>query len=421
VLALVEMSKARAKGAKGVKGGSAIQAAQTAEAQAAAHRETPAQKRSRISELQERARLFGDPVKQSSQAKVLERKWQRFLLVHGEEYGFDERKGPTIGLVEKFSTYCFCTRDRVSAIGREGLGDSFELQLRYMLAKFVFVSLKYSGWTGLSAHELHKKAEPYKFAVQEQWKRLKTSDPDLLSSLKPFVKSKWCDTAYFQAQVRVPVGRAACARVFLKFVVARAPQDHNMTLFETAKMHLVLFVTRMTVMGFVRATCSRGGSVCKDWFDRVGQMVYWLTRNVLSVGDFVWAKEGTDGMLKRGECDAAPQCLLCVAAAWGGPRTRTGQRRGTAMCCARERLAGQRHSALSTTQAWSWSCRMGRRRRIHCAARSSSIESSITTTRRGMSTPCQLRRMPCRRRGGRAAGSFATSFAVACSRFSTRA
>ena len=40
-----------------------------------------------------------------------------------------------------FSTYCFCTRDRVSAIGREGLGDSFELQLRYMLAKFVFVSV----------------------------------------------------------------------------------------------------------------------------------------------------------------------------------------------------------------------------------------------------------------------------------------
>jgi len=26
-------------------------------------------------------------VKQSAQAKVLERKWLRFLLVHGEEYG----------------------------------------------------------------------------------------------------------------------------------------------------------------------------------------------------------------------------------------------------------------------------------------------------------------------------------------------
>ena len=41
-----------------------------------------------------------------------------------------------------------------------------------MLAKFVFVSLGYKGWTKLSPHELHEKAEPYKFAVREQWKRL---------------------------------------------------------------------------------------------------------------------------------------------------------------------------------------------------------------------------------------------------------
>ena len=60
-----------------------------------------------------------------------------------------------------------------SAIGREGLGDSYELQIRYMLAKFVFVSLKYKGWVGLSEHALHEKAEPYKFAVREHWKRLK--------------------------------------------------------------------------------------------------------------------------------------------------------------------------------------------------------------------------------------------------------
>jgi len=44
-------------------------------------------------------------VKQSAQAKVLERKWLRFLLVHGEEYGFDESTGPTVELVEKFVTY----------------------------------------------------------------------------------------------------------------------------------------------------------------------------------------------------------------------------------------------------------------------------------------------------------------------------
>ena len=64
-----------------------------------------------------------------------------------------------------------------------------------MLAKFVFVALEYTGWTGLSAHDLHEKAEPFKFAVREHWKRLKRSDPDLMSTLKPFVKTKWCDTA----------------------------------------------------------------------------------------------------------------------------------------------------------------------------------------------------------------------------------
>ena len=95
--------------------------AEKAEAEAAKHRSTPEKKAARIAELEERARLFGDSAKQSAQAKVLERKWLRFLLVHGKEYGFTEKKGPTVELVKHFTTYCFCTRDVVSAIGREGL------------------------------------------------------------------------------------------------------------------------------------------------------------------------------------------------------------------------------------------------------------------------------------------------------------
>ena len=76
--------------AKGqVEGGKALQAARAAEIDAASHRPTAAQKQQQIAELEERAELFGDPVKQSAQAKVLERKWQRFLvLVHGEAYKF---------------------------------------------------------------------------------------------------------------------------------------------------------------------------------------------------------------------------------------------------------------------------------------------------------------------------------------------
>ena len=119
-----------------------LQAARAAEAEAVAHRETPAQKRQRIAELEERARLFGDSAKQSAQAKVLERKWLRFLLVHGEEYDFGAKRGPTIKVVEHFTTYCYCTRDSASAVRREGLGDAFELQIRCAPSKFVWCAVR---------------------------------------------------------------------------------------------------------------------------------------------------------------------------------------------------------------------------------------------------------------------------------------
>ena len=72
--------------------GKALEAARVAETEAASHRPTAAQKQKQIAELEERAQLFGDSVKQSVQAKVLERKWLRFLLVHAEEYSFNARR-----------------------------------------------------------------------------------------------------------------------------------------------------------------------------------------------------------------------------------------------------------------------------------------------------------------------------------------
>ena len=99
-----------------------VVAARAAEVLAASHRETSADKQRRIAELEERARLFGDSVKQSAAKKKLERKWSRFMLVRGGKYGFMESRGPTVELVEHFTTYCFCTRDRVSTVGREGSG-----------------------------------------------------------------------------------------------------------------------------------------------------------------------------------------------------------------------------------------------------------------------------------------------------------
>ena len=90
-----------------------------------------------------------------------------------------------------------------------------------------------------------------------------------------------------------------------------------MSLFLAAQLHLVIFVSRMAVMALVRATCSRGGSVCKDWFDRAGKMVYWLKRNVLSVGDFTWAKEGSEPELPDGSRVTGGLHTRCTRAARG--------------------------------------------------------------------------------------------------------
>ena len=52
-----------------------LSAAEAAEAEAASYRPSQQAKEARMAELEERARLFGDSVKQSAQAQVLERKW----------------------------------------------------------------------------------------------------------------------------------------------------------------------------------------------------------------------------------------------------------------------------------------------------------------------------------------------------------
>ena len=97
--------------AKGqVEGGKALQAARAAEIDAASHRPTAAQKQQQIAELEERAVLFGDPVKQSAQAKVLERKWQRFLLVHyvqgGPRFVQTLSRHPLENVASLFTFFC---------------------------------------------------------------------------------------------------------------------------------------------------------------------------------------------------------------------------------------------------------------------------------------------------------------------------
>ena len=108
----------------------ALRLAEDAAGTAASFRPTTESVRQRIQEAEEQAAEHGDSVKQSAQADVLMRKWLRFLLIVGGEYGFCEGDEPSLELVKHFTTYCFVTRDNASSIGREGMGDSYELQVR---------------------------------------------------------------------------------------------------------------------------------------------------------------------------------------------------------------------------------------------------------------------------------------------------
>ena len=67
----------------------------------------------------------------------------------------------------------------------------------------------------------------------------------------------------------------------------RVWRDHCIKMLDKKKLHPLVFVMRMAVMAFVRATCSRGGSFGKDWYDRAGKMLYWMEKNVLSVNDYL--------------------------------------------------------------------------------------------------------------------------------------
>ena len=51
-------------------------------------------------------------------------------------------------------------------------------------------------------------------------------------------------------------------------------------------------VTRLAVLGFVRTTCCRSGSIAKDKFDLAGSAARWVGVNVMSVEDFTWCREG---------------------------------------------------------------------------------------------------------------------------------
>lgn len=199
----------------------------------------------------------------------IRKKFEKFIENHGARLGYIATEGASVEFVEHFVDFCASAagRQSFSCVGRLGMCDKyFELHLKCSLAAKVFPAMSMAGWTGLSDVELAAKAVPYREAIGKRWGRIKASRTDAAALGSSLAKPKWEDGMYFLAQ------------------------DHWMMLasehgrFNEACMALA-------VMGFVRATCSRAGSMGRDWFDRRGLTSLWVGRNVLNVGDYTWDKD----------------------------------------------------------------------------------------------------------------------------------
>ena len=214
-------------------------------------------------ELGSNAKTWGE----HSPVASMRRKFERFLEKHGPRLGYVVADGATLEIVEEFVNYCSSAagREYFSAVGRKGQCDKyFELHLPSYLARGVFPMMGMPGWTGLSKNELRAKAAPFTAAIHEKWQRIKNSRADVATLGASLHKVKWEDGLYFLAQ------------------------DHWMALADKRPNEAAW---ALAVMGFVRVTCSRSGSMGRDWFDRRGLTTLWLNRNVLSVSDFTWDKE----------------------------------------------------------------------------------------------------------------------------------
>merc|ERR1719197_683189 len=99
--------------------------------------------------------------------------------------------------------------------------------------------MKYEGFVGLTLSEASAKNMEYRHALKDHWKALKVQRQDAKGEGGSLVKKKWDDGLYFMAQ-------DVCI------------QD---TLRPNRAVH------RLAIMGFVRTTCVRAGSMARDWFD----------------------------------------------------------------------------------------------------------------------------------------------------------
>ena len=191
----------------------------------------------------------GTPAKTEEVTQKMMRKWQLFVLEHGEAYGLDVTRGPTSEFILRFQTWGFHNRTTYSPVGLEGMGDSWgERMVPYLLPKFVLTrdELGYSEWRGLESEALIEKCRPLCHALKENWKRLKVSHVRAgTGNGRTLKKERWCDGLLFKAQ----------------------------DLCMSEKLRVNRASMRLAVMGFVKVTCSRSGSFSRDWFDRAGKQV----------------------------------------------------------------------------------------------------------------------------------------------------
>jgi hypothetical protein len=220
----------------------------------------------RLETVHARAETHGSVEKtvgDNGQAGVLKRMWERWLASdHGKAVAERLKGGgaPTLEDVKLFSTHTYCNRKHAySCTGRQGHGDACgALQIPYMLARCVFPGMGYEGWAELSLAEAREKSKPFSRELRAHWQSLKVQEAEPARDGKKLVKKKWDDQLYFMAQ--------------------------DVCMADVVRVNRAVF--RLAVMGFVRVTCSRSGSMARDWFDRAGLAARWVGRNILSVSDF---------------------------------------------------------------------------------------------------------------------------------------
>ena len=179
----------------------ALARARVSRVQAAAARLSEQEEAARIDKTHQRAKDNGQVEKTAGNSGAtgsLKRKWERWLATaHGESVAVRLAGGgaPTVEEVKRFATYTYEHRDRYSCVGRKGGGDSYgELQIPYMLGKFVFPLMGYEGWTGLTLAEAKAKNAPLCQELREHWKALKVQEEQ--PSGRELVKKKWDDQLY---------------------------------------------------------------------------------------------------------------------------------------------------------------------------------------------------------------------------------